>query len=351
MAATTAPRAPPKFRVGDLLRAHGAEFAATRPLTPRQTAVLQALSSCRTPERGGYVSACDVCDYRHVVYNPCRNRHCPSCEGQAAAEWLAELRRRLPPCRYFHVVFTLPEELRWLAFQNAKLVYSLLLTAAGETLAAVAATPKILGAQVGVTAVLHTWRRDLLLHPHVHCLVTAGGLSHDGDDWVPSLGDRYLAPIRLLAARFRRTVLRRLQAARDAGELRFGGGCAALAAPEAFDSLVQTLQAKTWLVYAKAVFNDLEHLLRYLGRYTHRVGISDRRIVEVREDFVTFATKNGEDTTIHALDFGAPDGFHQVLAVPDGGPPSTPLDDALGALAARLAAPPGGGQARGQPRR
>lgn len=296
-------RAPVRHRVGDVVRAHGDEYAHLYPCTPRQRGVLRALARCRTEELGGFVATCDSCDYRRVIYNPCRNRHCPSCEGQAAAQWLEELRGRILPCRYFHVVFTLPSELRWLAFQNAALVYGLMLRSAGETLVEMGRDPRHLGAQLGATAVLHTWRRDLQLHPHVHCLVTGGGLSDDGSRWTESPRARFLAPIRLLGARFRDKILRRLTRAHARGALRFSGGCRDLAAPGAFTALQRDLRRKSWLVYSKAAFGDLDHLLRYLGRYTHRVGISDRRLLEVTDDRVTFATKNGGQVSLSPFDF------------------------------------------------
>jgi hypothetical protein len=265
--------------------------------------VLQALARCRTEALGGYVATCDTCDYRRIVYNPCRDRHCPACEGHAAQEWLADLRRRILPCRYFHVVFTVPAELRWLAFQNGALVYDLMLRAAGETLLEAGQQPKFLGAQLGITVVLHTWKRDLQLHPHVHCLVTAGGLTAAGDQWIPSYGEHYLFPNDLLAARFRAKILGRLAKAHRAGALRFASGCADLASPEQFATARSRLETKSWLVYSKAAFKDLDHLLRYLGRYTHRVGISDRRILEATDDSITFATKNGGTANLLPFDF------------------------------------------------
>jgi len=298
-----APRARVRFRVGDLVRAHGDEYTHLFPTTPLQRRVLERLSRCRTPALGGFLSSCDVCDYRRVVYNPCRDRHCPSCEGQAASKWLAQLKEKILPGRYFHVVFTLPAELRWLAFSNAALCYGLLLRCAGETLLEVAADPKFLGAQPGITVVLHTWRRDLGLHPHAHCVVTGGGLTPSGDDWKSSWGERFLAPLRVLGARFRRRFLRRVARAHKRGLLRFGPGCAELEDPRSFAALRAEFAQKPWLVYAKATFGDLDHLLRYLARYTHRVGISDRRLLEVDEDYVTFATKNGGSVTVEVFEF------------------------------------------------
>lgn len=278
------------------------EFMHRRPTTPMQRKTLENLSLCRTEDLGGFVLQCDSCDYRRVVYNPCRDRHCPSCEGQAAADWLQGLRQRILPCRYFHVVFTLPAELRWIAYQNAAVVYGLLLRCAGETLLEVTRDQRFLGGQVGVTAVLHTWRSDLKLHPHVHCLVTAGGLDASGERWLDSWGSRYLAPTKLLAARFRKKFLRRLAQAYARGELQFVSNCAQFTDPQTFGTLQAKLQQRPWLVYARSAFRDLEHLLRYLARYTHRVAISDRRLLDVGEGWVIFATK-GEEVEVDVFEF------------------------------------------------
>ena len=294
---------PPKHRVGDIFRARGAEYAYLRGTTPQQRRTLDALAACRTEELGGYVASCDVCDYRRVVYNPCRNRHCPSCEGQLAEAWTRELLQRLLPCRYFHVVFTLPGDLRSLAFQNAKLVYGLMLKLAGRALLRVARLPKHLGAQLGVTTVLHTWTQDLRYHPHVHCIVTAGGLSPDGSCWKRSWGEHYLAPNRLLGARYRRSLLRSLAHAYRTGKLRFAGGCESLADPNAFLQLRRRLEAKRWNVYAKAAFADVSRLVRYFGRYMRRIAISDRRLLEADYDSVRFATKDGGEVWLDTLDF------------------------------------------------
>jgi len=296
----------PKHRVSDVVRSHSTKYLRSEPTTPLQQRTLEALARCRTPALGGYVDCCDVCDFRRVVYNPCRNRHCPSCEGQAAQEWLADMQARLLPTRHFHVVFTLPGDLRSLAFQNTRRVYDLMLRAAGRALADVGNDPKFLGAQLGAVAVLHTWTREMLYHPHVHCVVTGGGLSPDGSRWKRSHGDKYLAPTRVLAARFRRYVLRGLRRLLGRGELRFAGGCEDLdpaVDSEAFEDLLAAMKRSDWLVYAKAAFQDLGHLLRYLARYTHRVGMSDRRLLTVTQDEVTFATKDSRKTTLSAFQF------------------------------------------------
>lgn len=285
---TTATPTAPRYRVSDVVRAHAAEYLHLRPTTPQQRKTLEAIAKCRTPELGGYVATCDVCDYRRVVYNPCRNRHCPGCEGQVAEKWTSDLQKRLLPCTYFHVVFTLPGELRALAFQNAKLVYGLMLRLAGRALQDVADHPKYLGAQLGTTVVLHTWTQKLLYHPHVHCAVTAGGLTRDGSSWKQAWGKRYFAPKARFGARFRTLLLRALARAHAAGELRFAGGCKYLRDPVAFEKLRLKLNCTSWNVYAKAALGNVDRLIRYFGRYSRRVGISDRRLREVDEDEVTF---------------------------------------------------------------
>jgi len=271
-------------------------------LLPQQLKAMQAIMDCRTPALGGYVEACDACDYRRVVYSPCRNRHCPSCQGLLAQEWTSELQARLLPVRHLHVVFTLPQELRALAFQNMDVVYDLMLRAAGAVLRHVAKDQKHLGAQIGATALLHTWTRDLRYHPHVHCVVTAGGLTAQ-DEWVQAWSDQYFASQKLLASLYRVHVMRGVRRAWNAGELRFAGRAGNLADPDAFHSLCETLFEKDWLVYAKSAFKDLDRLIHYFGRYVHRIAISDSRLLEVTEDCVTFATKGGATESLSPLDF------------------------------------------------
>ena len=278
----------PKHRVGDIFRARGLEYAYTRATTPQQRRTIDALATCRTEELGGYVATCDVCDYRRVVYSPCRNRHCPSCEGLLAEAWTRDLLKRLLPCRHFHVVFTLPGDLRSLVFQNAKLVYGLMLKLAGRVLLRVGSLDKHLGAQLGVTVVLHTWTQDLRYHPHVHCIVTGGGLSPDGNSWKRSWGERYLAPNSLLSACYRRSLLQALAHAHKTGKLRFARGCESLADHRTFRRLLRKLKTKRWNVYAKAAFTDVFKLVRYFGRYMRRIAISDRRLLEIDYDQVRF---------------------------------------------------------------
>lgn len=299
----TAVLAPPTHTVGEIFRQHGETYRELWRPTPLQERVLDALAACRTEALGGYVDGCDVCDYRRVRYNPCRNRHCPGCGGHLAAEWVAERRAQVLPVGHYHLVFTLPAELRDLAYENMDLVYDCMLRCAGRTVVRVGLGDKHLGAQVGVTTVLHTWARDLSYHPHVHCITTAGGLSAEGDEWRPCLRDAYFAPNALLAARFRGALLSALTHAYRQGALRFAGRCAALGEPGAFWRLRTELFAKDWNVYTKAPFGDPEILFRYLGHYTHRIGISNRRLVDVTDYHVTFHTKDGASVTLDVLVF------------------------------------------------
>lgn len=299
----TAVCAPPRHTVGEIFRQHGETYRSLWRPTPLQDRVLDALAACRTEALGGYVDSCDVCDYRRIRFNPCRNRHCPGCGGHLAAEWVEQRRAQTLPVGHYHLVFTLPSELRDLAFENARLVYAAMLRCAGRVVVSVGRSKKGVGAQVGVTTVLHTWTRDLSYHPHVHCIVTSGGLSEDADEWRPCPREAYFAPNALLAARFRGALLRALVYAHRQGSLRFAGGCRALGEPGAFGRLRASLFKKSWHVYVKAPFGDPETLFRYLGHYTHRIAISNGRIVAGTDHHVTFRTKDGATITLDVLVF------------------------------------------------
>jgi len=299
----TAVCAPPRHTVGGIFRQHGETYRELWRPTPLQERVADALAACRTEALGGYLDGCDVCDYRRVRFNPCRNRHCPGCGGHLAAEWVAERRAQVLPIGHYHLVFTLPSELRGLTYENMDLVYDSMLRCAGRVVVDVGRTDKGVEAQVGVTAVLHTWARDLSYHPHVHCIVTAGGLSDEGDEWRACPRKGYFAPRALLAARFRGALIASLTHAYRQGSLRFAGQCRDLATPGAFWRLRAAMLAKDWNVYAKAPFGDPETLFRYLGHYTHRIGISNGRIVSVTDSHVTFHTKDGGTVTLDVFVF------------------------------------------------
>lgn len=306
----------PALRTGDLFRAHGPAYAAAHGLTPAQHKVLRALGACRTVALGGHLEVCDQCGFQRPAYNACRDRHCPSCLIGAQRDWLAKRLLRVVPTHHFHVVFTLPEELRPLALRNGAVVYDLLLRAAADVLDTLGR--QRLGAQLGVTTVLHTWTRAMLFHPHVHCVVTGGGLTPDGQRWVPT-ARHFLFPVAVLRKLFRGAVRTGLRRATDAGKLDLGGACADLAEPRAFARLLRSLHRKRWVVYAKPPFAGPEAVFAYLGRYTHRVAISDHRLLAVDKSAVTFKTKFGERVTVTPDEFirrfllhVLPAGFHKI---------------------------------------
>ncbi len=252
---------------------------------------MSAIEHCRTAALGGHVEACADCGHWRITYNSCRNRHCPKCHGAAARTWLAEREADLLPVGYFHVVFTLPAEVADIAFQNKATIYDLLLRAASETMLTIAADPKHLGARIGITAVLHTWGSAMTHHPHVHMIVPGGGIALDGKRWVSSR-PAFLFPVRVLGKLFRRLFLTRLIALREAGRLAFVGSMAHLADRRAFLRHLNPVRSKRWVVYAKPPFAGPEAVLAYLSRYTHRVAISNRRIIRFDKSDVTFRYKD-----------------------------------------------------------
>jgi hypothetical protein len=252
---------------------------------------MRAIEVCRTSVLGGHVDQCDACSYQRVSYNSCRNRHCPKCQSLAKARWLEARLADLLPVEYFHVVFTLPEQLASLALQNKRVVYNILFATAAATLRTKAADPKHLGAEVGFLAVLHTWGQTLRHHPHLHCVVPGGGLSPDGRRWV-SYRQGFFLPVNVLARLFRRLFLQALARAHEHHKLTFHGTSAYLAEPLAFQRLLATLRAREWWVYAKRPFAGPEQVLAYLGRYTHRVAISNHRLLKFENGKVTFSWKD-----------------------------------------------------------
>ena len=252
---------------------------------------MSAIENCRTAALGGHVEACEDCGQWRIAYNSCRNRHCPKCQGATARTWLAEREADLLPVGYFHVVFTLPTEVADIAFHNKTLVYDLLFKAASETMLTIAADPKHLGARIGITAVLHTWGSAMTHHPHVHMIVPGGGIAPDGSRWISSR-PAFLLPVRVLGKLFRRLFLTRLVALHDARLLTFFGSMAQLSDRRAFLRHLAPVRTKRWVVYAKAPFAGPEAVLAYLSRYTHRVAISNRRLIAFDESRVTFRFKD-----------------------------------------------------------
>jgi hypothetical protein len=292
-----APVAPgrPRFEVAEIFRTHGAAYRQRHALGRRQRQAMWAIEHCRTATLGGHRDVCLACGHEQPSYNSCRDRHCPKCQALAQAAWLAQRQERVLPTYHFHVVFTLPAELRALCRWNPVALYDLLFACATQTLLDFGRGE--LGAQLGITAVLHTWTRDLRLHPHLHCVVTGGGLSHVGAHWVAT-GPRFLFPVMALAKRFRGKVLARLRALRAADSLVYGGGCADLAAARGFRRLLDTLARTPWVVYAKRPFGGTAQVFAYLGRYTHRVAISNARLVAVDHETVRFRTRDGRHATL-----------------------------------------------------
>ena len=270
-----------------MVRANGAEYRRVHAPSGAQLRLLENIAACRTAALGGHVDECGGCGRERVSYNSCRDRHCPKCQGPRRAQWLADRLERLLPTPYFHVVFTLPDDLNPLALRNRRLLYGILFDAASKTLLQIARDPRHLGADVGITAVLHTWGQNLLLHPHLHCVVTGGGLSPDTGRWVAGR-QRYFLPVKVLGKLFRGKFLAALETAYKEGELD-------LADPFAWPALRDRLYRKSWVVYAKAPFGGAEHVFRYLGRYTHRVAISNHRILAVADGTVTFSIKDYRD--------------------------------------------------------
>ena len=283
----------PALEVADIFRDHGAAWrkANAGHVSLGQLKVMSAIESCRTAALGGHVARCENCSHTLIAYNSCRNRHCPKCQGAAAREWLAEREAELLPVPYFHVVFTLPGRIADIAYQNKAVIYDLLFKASSETLLTIAADPKHLGVRIGFLSVLHSWGSALTHHPHVHMIVPGGGISCDGSKWV-SCRPRYLLPVPVLSALFRRLFLEKLVAAHRAGELQFFGNHAPLTDRRAFAAFLAPLHNSKWVVYCKDPFGGPKQVLRYLARYTHRVAISNRRLIACDEKGVTFKWKD-----------------------------------------------------------
>ena len=281
------------LEVADIFRAAGPAYRTNHAghLGLHQLKVMSAIEACRTAALGGHIEGCEDCGHRRIAYNSCRNRHCPKCQGAAAREWLAARKADLLPVGYFHVVFSLPAEVADIAFQNKAAVYDLLFRAASETMMTIAADPRHLGARIGITAVLHTWGSALTHHPHIHMIVPGGGISLDGERWVSSR-PAFLLPVRVLSKLFRRLFLTRLIELFDAGRLQFHGHQAVLRDRSAFLRHLTPVRKKPWIVYAKPPFAGPAAVLAYLSRYTHRVAISNRRLIALDERGVTFRYKD-----------------------------------------------------------
>jgi Putative transposase/Transposase zinc-binding domain len=320
------PGARPAFEVADIFRQYGDAFRVARAghLSRSQLRVMEAIEACRTAALGGHVERCIDCGHQRITYNSCRNRHCPKCQGTAAREWLTARSTDLLPVEYFHVVFTLPTPVAAIAYHNKAIVYAMLFEAAVETLKTIAADKRHLGAEIGAIMVLHTWGQTLTHHPHIHCIVPGGGLSTGGDRWI-ACRQGFFLPVRVLSRLYRRLFLEKLTAAYCADKLRFFGDLKHLSNRFAFDAVLTSLRNTEWLVYAKPPFAGPEHVLAYLARYTHRVAISNHRLLAVDENGVTFSWRDYRDgartksMTLAADEFirrfllhVLPDGFQRI---------------------------------------
>jgi hypothetical protein len=300
-----------RLELADIFRTHQEDFLArwNPVLSRQQKRALRDIRDCRTAVLGGHLQQCDRCGYRVILYNSCRNRHCPKCQATARIRWLAQRQAELLPVPYFHVVFTLPQQIGRLALQNAKTIYNILFRAASQTLLETAADPRLLGASIGFLAVLHTWGQNLHLHPHLHCVVPGGGISPDGSRWIACPKSSFFLPVRVLSSRFRRKFLRQLQQAFRKGALRLCGELRPLAEPAAFRALCEKTSAMKWVVHVKPPFGGPQRVLKYLARYTHRVAISNHRLQSLEQGRVTFDWKDYADRsrtktmTLDALEF------------------------------------------------
>jgi putative transposase/transposase-like zinc-binding protein len=314
----------PTLEVADVIRRHGGAFLQKHSTSRQQRRVMRAIVQCRTAALGGHLYQCDSCAHQVPIYNSCRNRHCPKCQSLAKAKWLEARQQELLPLTYYHVVFTLPDSLAQLARQNARVIYNLLFRTVSETLLRIAADPKHLGARLGFFAVLHTWGQTLSLHPHLHCVVPAGGLSLDRTRWI-ACRPRFFLPVRVLSALFRGLFLDYLNRAYEDGKLQFAGSLVDLAQPAAFNRLLKKARKKNWVVYAKRPFGGPQQVLDYLGRYTHRVAISNHRLLALEKGGVSFSWKDyrhsseSKEMTLEAEEFirrflthVLPDGFQKI---------------------------------------
>ncbi|MBM3604201.1 MAG: IS91 family transposase [Alphaproteobacteria bacterium] len=318
----------PKLEIADIFRVHGSAWprANAGHISLSQLKVMSAIEACRTEALGGHVAVCGKCSHHQVAYNSCKNRHCPKCQGPAARDWMAARAEDLLPVEYFHVVFTLPEEIARIAYWNKRAVYGLLFKASAETVMTIAADPKRMGARVGMTSVLHTWGSELAHHPHVHMIVPGGGLSLEGTRWVPCRPGFFLH-VRVLSRLFRRLFLEGMRDLHRAGQLAFFGDLAELARADTFTAWLAPFRKTEWVVYAKPPFGGPEAVLAYLSRYTHRVVISNARLVSADAQTVAFRWKDYRIKSgnrqkvmrlatpefirrflIHVL----PDGFHRI---------------------------------------
>ncbi len=316
------------LEVADIFRDYGSAYRRVNKghLSLSQLKVMSSIEACRTEALGGHVAACTKCNHQHIAYNSCKNRHCPKCQGPAARDWMAARAEDLLPVEYFHLVFTLPAEIAHIAYWNKRAVYGLLFKASAETVATIAADPKRMGTRVGMTSVLHTWGSAMTHHPHIHMIVPGGGLSPDGSRWVACKSGFFLH-VQVLSRLFRRLFINGLMALHRAGKLVFFGDMVRLKSAEAFADWLTPFRKTEWVVYAKPPFGGPEAVLAYLSRYTHRIAISNSRLVSADANTVAFLWKDyrikrGDRMKVMRLDTHEfirrflihvlPDGFHRI---------------------------------------
>ncbi len=295
------PRSRPPLDVADIFERFGQDLETQR-LTPEQGHAVRAIRACRTATLGGHQLVCAACGYSRPVYNSCRNRHCPKCQALAQRRWVDARMNKILGVHYFHVVFTLPQELRQLIHRNRRVGFDLLFAAVSKTLLALGADPRLLGAQLGLTAVLHTWTRDLSFHPHLHTIVPAGGIARD-KTWRRIKTTRFLFPVKVMSRLFRGKFLAGLKRAYRAGHIRSDGPLEALSDPHVFQRLIDSLYHKDFVVYAKRPFAGPARVFAYLGHYTHRVGISNHRLLEISHTHVRFKTRHDKTTSLRGEEF------------------------------------------------
>ncbi len=303
----------PSLEVADIFRAYGAAYRQADEMPLRYLRAMRAIEVCRTAELGGHVDECDHCGQLRISYNSCRNRHCPKCQGLDKERWLEARKRDILPTHYFHLVFTLPEGLRPLCLRNQKVAYSILFKSGSESLKQLSEDPKHQGAEVGFIAVLHTWSQTLIDHPHLHCIVTGGGLSLDGKAWIPCKGEFFL-PIKVLSRLYRGKFLAHLQEAYEKGKLVFPGKIAHLEEKSAFKGLLRELYKQEWVVYCKPPLRSAESVMEYLGRYTHRVAISNDRLVKMEGGRVIFRYRDrGDNDRVRLMTLDADEFIRRFL--------------------------------------
>lgn len=282
------------FEVQDIFRDYGQEYRRTHKLPLHQCKAMSSIEYCRTAALGGHVDECESCGHTRISYNSCRNRHCPKCQSLTKEKWLEERKKDLLPVGYFHVVFTIPSEINFIALTNSKEIYSIFFKAVSETLLELSRDIKYLGAQIGITSILHTWGQNLMYHPHIHCIVPGGGLSLNGKRWINSKKDFFI-PIKVLSRKFKGKFLSYFKNLYYSRELKLISTCEDLNQKHIFQCWIDKLYKKEWVVYCKAPFKSPEFVLEYLGRYTHRVAIANNRIVNVENGFVTFKWRDYKD--------------------------------------------------------